>query len=97
MAPDNEMVIAALLAFFLGGFGAHWFYLGERGRGMARLLVSLGAGLLYVVGYVIAAISLTAGGTGALGGILFALGLIGLLVNQVLVIIDLVKILTDNW
>ena len=28
MAPDNEMVIAALLAFFLGGFGAHWFYLG---------------------------------------------------------------------
>ena len=97
MAPDNEMVIAALLAFFLGGFGAHWFYLGERGRGMARLLVSLGAGLLYVVGYIIAAVSLAAGGTGALGGILFALGLIGLLVNQILVIIDLVKILTDNW
>lgn len=97
MAPDNEMVIAALLAFFLGGFGAHWFYLGERGRGMARLLVSLGAGLLYVVGYIIAAVSIAAGGTGALGGILFALGLIGLLVNQILVIIDLVKILTDNW
>lgn len=90
-------MLTALLAFFIGGFGAHWFYLGERGRGMARLLVSLGAGLLYVVGYIIAAVSIAAGGTGALGGILFALGLIGLLVNQILVIIDLVKILTDNW
>ena len=97
MAPDNEMVIAALLAFFLGGFGAHWFYLGERGRGMARLRVSLGAGLLYVVGYVMLAISISAGGTGALGGIIFALGLIGIIVNQILIIIDLVKILTDNW
>ena len=43
------------------------------------------------------AISISAGGTGALGGIIFALGLIGIIVNQILIIIDLVKILTDNW
>jgi TM2 domain-containing membrane protein YozV len=97
MAPDNEMVIAALLAFFLGGFGAHWFYLGERGRGMARLLVTLGAGLLYIIGYVMAVLSLAAGGTGLLGGVLFLMGLLALLANSILVIIDLVKILTDNW
>lgn len=97
MAPDNEMVIAALLAFFLGGFGAHWFYLGERGRGMARLLVTLGAGLLYIVGYVMAVLSLAAGGTGLLGGVLFLMGLLALIANSILVIIDLVKILTNNW
>lgn len=92
MAPDNEMVIAALLAFFLGGFGAHWFYLGERGRGMARLLVTLGGLLLYIIGavMVVAAASI-------LGAAIAFIGLLALFANQILVIIDLVNILTDNW
>lgn len=94
MAPDNEMVIAALLAFFLGGFGAHWFYLGERGRGMARLLVTLGGLLLYIIGAVMA---LAAGGASILGAAIAFIGLLALFANQILVIIDLVKILTDNW
>lgn len=97
MAPDNEMVIAALLAFFLGGFGAHWFYLGERGRGMARLLVTLGGLLLYFTGYIMALVSLAAGGPGVLGAALLVIGALALIVNQILVIIDLVNILTDNW
>ena len=97
MAPDNEMVIAALLAFFLGGFGAHWFYLGERGRGMARLLVTLGGLLLYFTGYIMALVSLAAGGPGVLGAALWVIGALALIVNQILVIIDLVNILTDNW
>ncbi|MCC9138771.1 NINE protein [Pontibacter silvestris] len=29
---------AALLAFFLGGFGAHFFYLGKAGRGVLCIL-----------------------------------------------------------
>lgn len=94
MAPDNEMVIAALLAFFLGGFGAHWFYLGERGRGMARLLVTLGGLLLYIIGAVMA---LAAGGASIIGAAIAFIGLLALLANQILVIIDLVNILTDNW
>ena len=96
-APDNEMVIALLLAVFLGGFGAHWFYLGERGKGMVRLIISLVSGLLSLVGYIMAAIALRAGGTGILGGLLFLLGLLGILAVSVLVIIDIVNILTDNW
>lgn len=94
MAPDNEMVIAALLAFFLGGFGAHWFYLGERGRGMARLLVTLGGLLLYIIGAVMV---VAAGGASILGAAIAFIALLALFANQILVIIDLVKILTDNW
>jgi hypothetical protein len=44
-----------------------------------------------------AVLSLAAGGTGLLGGVLFLMGLLALLANSILVIIDLVKILTDNW
>ena len=88
------MVIAALLAFFLGGFGAHWFYLGERGRGMARLLVTLGGLLLYIMGAVMVVAS---GGTSILGAAIAFIALLALFANQILVIIDLVNILTDNW
>ena len=94
MAPDNEMVIAALLAFFLGGFGAHWFYLGERGRGMARLLVTLGGLLLYIIG---AVMYVATGGASILGAAIAFIALLALFANQILVIIDLVNILTDNW
>ena len=94
MAPDNEMVIAALLAFFLGGFGAHWFYLGERGRGMARLLVTLGGLLLFIIG---AVMYVAAGGASILGAAIAFIALLALFANQILVIIDLVNILTDNW
>lgn len=35
---NREKTIAALLAFFLGGFGAHKFYLGQAGAGIFYLL-----------------------------------------------------------
>ncbi|MBV6492951.1 MAG: hypothetical protein LDLANPLL_00957 [Turneriella sp.] len=37
-----------LLAFFLGGFGAHNFYAGYTGRAVAQLLVTLLVGWLLV-------------------------------------------------
>lgn len=35
---DKSRVSAAILAFFLGGFGAHKFYLGQTGKGVLYLL-----------------------------------------------------------
>lgn len=36
--PDKDKIVAILLAFFLGGFGIHNFYLGESKKGVLRLL-----------------------------------------------------------
>jgi len=36
--PRHDRVAAALFALFLGGFGAHKFYLGKVGQGLVYLL-----------------------------------------------------------
>jgi TM2 domain-containing membrane protein YozV len=48
-ANKKSTGIAYLLWFFLGGFGAHRFYLGESGTGAAILIITLGSILLSVV------------------------------------------------
>lgn len=35
---SRNKLAAALLAFFLGGFGAHWFYLGDTNSGTNYLI-----------------------------------------------------------
>ena len=48
MKPKSKAV-AALLAFFLGGFGIHRFYLGKVGSGITMLILSIiGPFLLYI-------------------------------------------------
>lgn len=48
-APKS-MAVAALLAFFLGVFGAHNFYLGYKGKAIAQLLITvLSIGILSFV------------------------------------------------
>jgi TM2 domain-containing membrane protein YozV len=37
VAPKSKL-IAGLLAFVLGPFGIHWFYLGDNSRGLKRLI-----------------------------------------------------------
>lgn len=49
LAGDKNKIVAALLAFFLGGLGIHKFYLGKNTAGIVMLLCSLfGAILLFV-------------------------------------------------
>lgn len=40
-ANGKSKMTAALLAFFLGAFGAHNFYLGKKGTATAQLLLTL--------------------------------------------------------
>lgn len=50
----KEKIVAILLAFFLGGFGIHNFYLGESKKGVLRLLTcwfGLG-GLLALIDFI---------------------------------------------
>lgn len=80
---EDETLIAALLCLFLGNLGIHWFYLGDTPKGLARLGLFLG-------GYA----ALIAGALAASYGLVLA-GYVALLVNFVLVIMDLIKILTN--
>lgn len=38
---DRSKVTAAILSFFLGGLGLHWFYVGKNGKGLCYLLICL--------------------------------------------------------
>ncbi|HEY0282568.1 MAG TPA: TM2 domain-containing protein [Rhizomicrobium sp.] len=49
-AQKKSMGVAYLLLIFLGGFGAHRFYLGRTGSAVAMLIIFLLSILLSVVG-----------------------------------------------
>ncbi|WOE74726.1 TM2 domain-containing protein [Alterisphingorhabdus coralli] len=56
---EKNKIVAALLAFFLGGLGAHKFYLGYSGAGLTMLLLSIfGMILLFIPTIVISFIAL---------------------------------------
>ena len=47
---EKSALVYALLAFFLGGFGAHKFYAGKNGVGIAMLLMGTIGWLLIIPG-----------------------------------------------
>ncbi|MBE5937369.1 MAG: TM2 domain-containing protein [Lachnospiraceae bacterium] len=42
MHKDKYRIVAGLLGLFLGAFGAHNFYLGNKSVGKAQLIVTIG-------------------------------------------------------
>jgi hypothetical protein len=87
--------IAFLLAIFLGGIGAHLFYLGYHKRAVTYLMVSLAGGLLLFVGLVGLLLSIFS----SVGGAYLAALLIGtilLSVVSVLAVVDAIRILTND-
>lgn len=51
MISDKSKVVAALLAFFLGIFGAHRIYLGKSGSGFTFLILSIVS--IFLSGFII--------------------------------------------
>lgn len=49
---SNEMIIAALLCFFLGGLGIHRFYLGYTTIGIIQLLTGGGCGIWVLIDFI---------------------------------------------
>ncbi len=100
----KSQIVAAILAWFLGGWGVHLFYLGYKKKAMKRLFLSLGGFALYIVGYIFGAIAAAAISSGAtsggifslLAGLFFLAGAIALFVAWILGLIDFIKILTGD-
>jgi len=53
VSPKSRLA-TTLLAFFLGGFGAHRFYLGKIGTAIAMLLTAGGLGIWALVDFIFA-------------------------------------------
>ena len=45
---EKSWIVALLLCIFLGGFGAHRFYVGKNGSAIAQLLMSISVVLCWV-------------------------------------------------
>lgn len=45
----KSRLVAALLAFFLGAFGVHWFYIGKKVYGIIMLIASILLPVLFIV------------------------------------------------
>ncbi|MBX9781958.1 MAG: TM2 domain-containing protein [Chitinophagaceae bacterium] len=91
---DKSKVAAALFAFFLGGFGVHDFYLGNKRNGFIKLGGTLVGIALIIIG--IAGAATTVSGLSALP----ALALIGyflILGISIWAFVDFIRILTGSY
>ena len=86
--------IALLLAIFLGGLGAHLFYLNYHGRGVAYLVGSLAGTFLITIGFIAAIGAILGGGSSGIG--FFTVGVVLLSAVSVLNLVDTVLILTNG-
>lgn len=94
----DDKVVGALLAFFLGSFGVHRFYYGDKKFGMIMLGLTLIGMLLLIIGAVTAVGTVASGsGFGLGGGILYTIG--GLIVTGVGIwaFVDFIRILIGSY
>lgn len=87
----KSKIVAALLAFFLGGLGVHSFYMGQKKKGFIQLGVTLAGLGLYVAG-----IASFISGSGAAFPVLALIGLILVFGVSVWAFIDFIRILTGG-
>lgn len=91
----KSKIVAALLAFFLGGFGIHRFYMGQKKQGFMQLGGTIVGIALVVAG---AAKTVTAIGTGASTSVstLVIIGAVILLGVSIWAFVDFIRILTGG-
>jgi TM2 domain-containing membrane protein YozV len=53
VSPKSRLAVT-LFAFFLGGFGAHRFYLGKTGTAIAMILTLGGLGIWAIIDFIMA-------------------------------------------
>jgi TM2 domain-containing membrane protein YozV len=82
------------LAFLLGGFGLHLFYLGYKGRGLTYLLMTVAALILLSIGAV-GFVSALFGGSAGSYLLLLLIGTVIASVISSLALIDSILILTN--
>lgn len=100
----QSRVAAACLAFFLGGFGAHNFYIGLRGRAIVQLCVTLGSVAIIFLGAVVMLIGLGDPNVSydddevmtGLGALLFIGGCLLVLAVTIWAFVELFMILASN-
>lgn len=90
-AGDKSKIVAALLAFFLGGLGIHDFYLGNKRGGIIKLVGTLLGIVLMIAGFAAAATTSTALPFLALLGWLIIFGI------SIWAFIDFIRILTGGY
>lgn len=94
-AGDKSKIVAALLAFFLGGFGVHDFYLGNKRNGFIKLLGTLVGIALMIIG-IAGAATTTATGFAALPA-LAIIGYVIILGIGIWAFVDFIRILTGSY
>ncbi len=91
-AGDKSKVVAALLAIFLGNFGIHDFYLGNKRNGIIKLGMTIVGIALMVVGFASVATTETV--------TLPALAIVGYLILlgvSIWALVDFIRILTGSY
>lgn len=91
---SKSKIVAALLAFFLGGFGVHSFYMGNKKKGFIQLGATI-VGIALVIAGAAKTVTSVAGGTASISG-LAIVGLVLLLGVGIWAFVDFVRILTGG-
>lgn len=95
---QKSRIVAALLAFFLGGFGVHKFYLGKTQAGIIHILLAIGGSVLFFIGLaggVIGSLS-GSGGVGGVGLVLLIVGFVAVTANGLVCLVETVMYLTKS-
>ena len=87
---------AALLAFFLGSWGAHDFYRGQMGRGWGHVALGAVSVIIFLIALVVAAGSTPGSDQEALSGLIWIISLLITMGNGIWALVEFIMILVSK-